>query len=100
MECNDLCSKKNPSLLRKSGSDDMEIGRKGDAFFSFLITCATVKKKGCDWTPAAVEAGSTLLKSRNMHMNVTEMTMAKPNAMDDAKKRENFSVAKSYTKVL
>ena len=102
MECNDLCSKKNPSWLRKSGSDDMENGRKGDPIFSFLITCAnaTVKKKGCYWTPAAVEAGSTLLKSRNMHMNVTEMTMAKPNAMDDAKKRENFSVAKSYTKVL
>ena len=40
-------------------------------FFSFLMTCATVKEKGCDWPPAAVVAGSTLLKSRNMHMNVT-----------------------------
>lgn len=40
-------------------------------FFSFLMTYATVKEKGCDWTPAAVVAGSTLLKSRNMHMNAT-----------------------------
>ena len=35
------------------------------------MTCATVKEKGCDWPPAAVVAGSTVLKSRNMHMNVT-----------------------------
>ena len=39
--------------------------------FSFLVTCVTVKEKGCDWPPAAVVAGSTVLKSRNMHMNVT-----------------------------
>ena len=80
-ECNDLCSKKNPSLLRKSGSDDMENfslqklskewKERAPLFFSFLMTCATVKEKGCDWTPAAVVAGSTLLKSRNMHMNAT-----------------------------
>ena len=35
------------------------------------MTCATVKEKGCDLPPAAVVAGSTVLKSRNMHMNVT-----------------------------
>jgi len=35
------------------------------------MTCATVKEKGCDWTPAAVVAGTTLLKSRNVHMNET-----------------------------
>ena len=39
--------------------------------FSFLMTYATVKEKGCDWPPAAVAAGSTVLKSRNMYMNVT-----------------------------
>ena len=44
---------------------------KGTAFFSFRMTCATVKEKGCDWPPAVVVAGSTVLKSRNMHMNVT-----------------------------
>ena len=70
-----------PSLLRKSGSDDMENfslqkmskewKERGPLFFSFLMTCATVKEKGCDWTPAAVVASSTLLKSRNMHMNAT-----------------------------
>ena len=76
-----MCSKRNPSLLRKSGSDDMENfslpklskewKEKGTPFFSFLMTRATVKEKGCDWTPAAVVAGSTVLKSRNMHMNAT-----------------------------
>ena len=35
------------------------------------MTCATVKEEGCDWPPAAVVAGSTVFKSRNMHMNVT-----------------------------
>ena len=38
---------------------------KGTPFFSFLVTCATVKEKACDWTPAAVVAGSTLLKYAN-----------------------------------
>ena len=69
-ECNDLCSKKNPSLLRKSGSDDMEnfslqkLSKEwkegAPLFFSFLVTCATVKEKGCDWTPAAVVASRPL----------------------------------------
>ena len=41
-------------------------------FYSFLLTCrTTVKDKGCDWTPAMAVAGSTLLKSRNFHMNAT-----------------------------
>ena len=80
-ECNDLCSKKNQSLLRKSGSDDMENfsfqklckewKARAPLFYSFLMACATVKEKGCDWTPAMVVAGSTLLKCRNMHMNAT-----------------------------
>ena len=75
-----MCSKNNPSLLHKSGSDDMEnfslqklskeLKERGP-LFSFLMTCATVKEKGCDWPPAAVVAGSTVSKSRNMHMNVT-----------------------------
>ena len=57
-ESNELCSKKNPSLLRKSGSDDMgnfslqnlskEWKERAPLFVSFLITCATVKEKGCD----------------------------------------------------
>ena len=34
------------------------------------MTCATLKEKGCDWPNAAVVAGSTVLKSRNMHINV------------------------------
>ena len=81
-ECNDLCSKKNPSLLRKSGADDMENfslqklcqewKERAPLFYSFLLTCTTtVKDKGYDWTPAMDVAGSTLLKSRNFHMNAT-----------------------------
>ena len=38
-------------------------------FYSFLIP--SVKDKGGDWTPAMAVAGSTLLKSRNFHMNAT-----------------------------
>ena len=34
-------------------------------FFSFLVTCATVNEKGCDWIPDAIVAWSNLLKSRN-----------------------------------
>jgi len=80
-ECNDLCSKKNPSLLRKGGPDEMENfsfqklceewKQRAPFFYSFLTTCAIVKGKGCDWTPAMAVAGSALLKSRNAHMNAT-----------------------------
>ena len=80
-ECNDLCSRKKPSVLRKSGPDEMENfsfqklceewKQRAPLFYSFLTTCATVKEKGCDWTPAMAAAGSTLLKNRNMHMNAT-----------------------------
>jgi len=33
------------------------------------MTCATVKEKGCDWTPAVAVAGSALLKNCSMHMD-------------------------------
>ena len=58
-ECNDLCSKKNQFLLRKSGSDDMENfsfqklckewKARAPLFYSFLMACATVKEKGYGW---------------------------------------------------
>lgn len=40
-------------------------------FYFFLVTCATVKEKGGEWTPAMAIAGSALLKNRNVHMNAT-----------------------------
>ena len=80
-ECNDLCSKKTPSLLRNSGPDEMENfsfqklceewKQRAPLFYSILVTCATVKEKGCHWTPAMAIAGSALLKNRNVHMNAT-----------------------------
>lgn len=80
-ECNDLCSRKTPSLLRKSGPDEMENfsfqklceewKQRAPLFYSFLVTCATVKEKGGEWTPAMAIAGSALLKNRNVHMNAT-----------------------------
>ena len=54
-ECNDLCSRKKPSLLRKSGLDDIENfsfnklcqewKERAPLFYSFLITCAPTKTK-------------------------------------------------------
>ena len=80
-ECNDLCSRKTPSLLRKSRPDEMENfsfqklceewKQRAPLFYSFLVTCATVKEKGGEWTPAMAIAGSALLKNRNVHMNAT-----------------------------
>lgn len=76
-ECNDLCSKKTPSLLRSSGPDEMENfsfqklcvewKQRAPLFYSFLTTCATVKEKGCDWTPAMAVAGSTLKELQYTH---------------------------------
>ena len=64
---------KNPSLLHKSGPAEMENfsfqklceewKQRVPLFYSFLVTCATVKEKGCDWTPAIAIAGSALLKN-------------------------------------
>ena len=69
-ECNDLCSRNNPSLLHMSGSDDMENfslqklskeWKERGPLFPFLMTCATLKERGCDSPTAAVVAGSTVL---------------------------------------
>ena len=60
--------------MHKSGSDDMEnfsLQKLSKEWKERGPLCATVKEKGCDLPPAAVVAGSTVLKSRNMHMNVT-----------------------------
>lgn len=85
-ERNDLCSKKRPSLLRKSGPDEMENfsfqklceewKQRAPLFYSFLTACATGKENACDWTPAMAVAGSTLLKNWNMHMQQHHLSLS------------------------
>ena len=84
-ECSDLCSRKKPSLLRKSEADDMknfsllqlchEWKKRAPLFYSFLMTCSSGYDDNNDtaheWSPAAAVAGSVLLKKRNVHMNAT-----------------------------
>ena len=79
LQVNELCSTKRPSLLRSNSkertSSDFEkvcLEWKGRApiFYSFLMTCAVVKReKAPEWLPGVAIAGSVLLKQRNSHMN-------------------------------
>lgn len=84
-ECDDLCSKKKPSLLRKSEADMKNFSlfqlchewkERAPLFYSFLMTCSSgyhynKDDKRLDWSPAIAVAGSALLKKRNVHMNAT-----------------------------
>lgn len=80
-ECIDLCSKKNPSLLRVNEPEEMlnftlskfctEFKVRAPLFYSFLRSCATSDDKS-DWLPSIAVAGSVLLKQRNVHMNATQ----------------------------
>lgn len=77
-ECNELCSRKKPSLLRKSDMAEFSLRKlclewkeRAPLFFGFLMTCATSRDKGHDWLPGVAVAGSVLLKERNVHMNAT-----------------------------
>ena len=81
-EVNDLCSRKNPSLLRKTGKDDLvkydmqklcnEWKERAPVFYSFLLTCSTSKPNiNIDWFPSVALSGSILLKQRKNHMSAT-----------------------------
>ena len=81
-EMNGLCSRRNPSLLRKCGKDDLvkfdfqslceEWKERAPLFFSFLMTCCvSTSKRDMKWLPSAAVAGSVLLKQRNSQMNAT-----------------------------
>lgn len=83
-ECIGLCSRKNPSILRKSGPDEMnnfslhdmcmEWKERAPLFYTFLMTCASGsngKRNDSDWSPAVAMSGSILLKKRNNFMNAT-----------------------------
>ena len=77
-----LCSKKNPSILRKSGKGDLakfdlqllcnEWKERAPLFYSFLMTFAVNKRtKECSWFSSIATAGSVLLKQRSEKMDAT-----------------------------
>ena len=77
-----LCSKTNPSLLRKTGKGDLENfdlehvcsewRERAPVFYSFLLTSAANKSsKSYTWFGSLALAGSVLLKQRNPGMSAT-----------------------------
>ena len=81
-EVNSLCSRKNPSLLRKTGKQDLikysmqtlclEWKTRSSIFYAFLMTVALSRNnKQSHWLPSVALAGSILLKQRNSHMSAT-----------------------------
>lgn len=79
-EVSDLCSIKNPSLLRKTSKEDLvnfelnkicdEWKQRAPVFYSFLLTCCSTKMSQ-EPMPSVAVSGSILLKQRNNHMNAT-----------------------------
>lgn len=78
-EASSLCSRKEPSLLRKTAKSDIdkfsfsslceEWKIKAPIFYSFLMSIAG--SKNATWLPSVAVAGSVLLKQRNVQMNAT-----------------------------
>ena len=75
-----LCSKTNPSLLRKRAKEDLEKfdlehvcsewRERAPVFYSFLLTSAANKSsKNSTWFGSLALAGSVLLKQRNSGMS-------------------------------
>lgn len=75
-----LCSKSNPSLLRKSEKADLEKFdfqlvcnewcKRAPLFYSFLLTsCINKKTKTSTWFGSLALTGSILLKQRNAEMS-------------------------------
>lgn len=85
-EVTGLCSKTNPSLLRKTGKEDLEKfdmehvckewRERAPVFHSFLLTSAANKStKSSTWLGSLALAGSVLLKQRNREMSATAAVM-------------------------
>ena len=81
-EVSALCSTKNPSLVRKSGKEDLakfdlqnicnEWKERAPLFYSFLMTSAVNKRtKDYTWFSSVALAGSVLLKQKNEKMDAT-----------------------------
>ena len=86
-EVNGLCSRKNPSILRKAGKEDLkyfsmqsmcqEWKERAPIFYAFLMTVALSNgTKDASWLPSVAVAGSILLKQRSRHMNATAAFLA------------------------
>ena len=80
IQLNDLCSRRNPSILRATTKEDIkefdfknlsfEWKERTPIFYAFLMTCASSQKQNnLEWLPSVSVAGSILLKQRNPHMN-------------------------------
>ena len=85
-EVTGLCSKSNPSLLRKSAKTDLEKFDlellcnewrvRAPVFYSFLLTtCINKRTKNSTWFGSLALAGSILLKQRNAEMSATASVM-------------------------
>ena len=81
-EVGQLCSRKCPSILRKTSKNDLmnfsleelckEWEKRAPVFYSFLLTsCITKSTKNACWLPSVAIAGSVLLKQRNSEMNAS-----------------------------
>ena len=85
-EVTGLCSKTNPSLLRKTGKEDLEKfdlenvcqewRERAPLFYLFLLTSAANKRtKTSTWLGGRALAGSALLKQRNQEISATGAVM-------------------------
>jgi hypothetical protein len=83
-EVSGLCSRKNPSVLRKTDKEYLtnfkleslgeEWKNRAPLFYSFLRTCSLKKtNENSLWLPSMSLAGSILLKQRDGNMNATAM---------------------------
>jgi hypothetical protein len=81
-EVSDLCSRKKPSMLRKTGKDDLmkfsleqlcdEWEKRAPIFYLFLVASSITKTtKNKSWLPSVAVSGSVLLKQRNGDMSAT-----------------------------
>lgn len=87
-EVGDLCSKKNPSLLRNCTQEALtnfdfeglcnEWKERAPIFYSFLLTACTTgpHQNTTTWLPSMAVARSILLKQRNPQMNATASIMS------------------------
>ena len=80
IQLNELCSRRNPSILRATTKEDIKEfdfknlsfkwKERAAIFYAFLLTCASSQKQNnLEWLPSVSVAGSILLKQRNPHMN-------------------------------
>ena len=86
-EVNGLCSRKNPSILRRTAKDDLqkfsmkamchEWKEMAPTFYAFLMTVALSNgTQDSTWLPSVAVAGSILLKQRSRYMNATAVFLA------------------------